>query len=79
MQDEVGYVVDINPYKHNTFSAKTGHKIIPPDFLRDYNPDVVIIMNPIYHREIQQNLKQMKLSPKIVPVDGDLATIVSNH
>lgn len=63
--DEVEYVVDINPHKWGKFVAGTGHEIVPPEFLKDYKPENVLVMNAIYIPEITQNLLDMGLSPKI--------------
>jgi peptidoglycan/xylan/chitin deacetylase (PgdA/CDA1 family) len=68
IDDEVGYAVDINPYKHGTFMAGTGHEIVAPEFLRDERPDMIIVMNPIYEREIRQQLGTLGLSAEIVPL-----------
>ncbi|MFZ3385426.1 MAG: class I SAM-dependent methyltransferase, partial [Candidatus Methanoperedens sp.] len=57
--DEVEYVVDINPKKNGTYMAGTGQKVVAPEFLKQYKPDVVIVMNPIYNNEIQQTLDKM--------------------
>ncbi len=57
-QAKIDYMVDINPRKHGMFVAGTGQKIVPPDFLRGYQPDLVLIMNPIYRNEIQQMLSE---------------------
>jgi len=51
---QIEYVVDINPRKHGMYMAGTGQQIVGPEFLRDYRPDVVIVMNPIYEQEIRQ-------------------------
>lgn len=64
----VEYVVDINPLKHGTFMAGTGQEIVPPGFLREYKPDVVVVMNPVYCDEIQADLNRMGLQPELVPV-----------
>lgn len=56
---EVEYVVDINPKKHGTYMAGTGQKIIAPEFLIQYEPDTIIVMNPIYCTEIQETLDKM--------------------
>ena len=66
--DDVQYVVDINPNKTGTFMAGTGQEIIAPQFLVDYQPDVVIVMNPIYRNEIRRDLKEMGLSPQVLTV-----------
>ena len=71
IQDEIEYVVDINPYKHGMYMAGNGQEIVAPDFLRDYKPDIVIIMNPIYYEEIQQDLSHLGLNPKLLTVEYD--------
>jgi hypothetical protein len=48
----IDYVVDINPRKHGMYISGTGHKIVPPSFLKNKKPDIVIIMNPNYVKEI---------------------------
>lgn len=55
--DRLPYVVDINPRKQNTFLPGTGQKIVAPDPMTQYQPDVVIVMNSIYRDEIQRDLK----------------------
>jgi hypothetical protein len=60
--------VDINPLKHGTFLAGTGQKVVAPGFLREYQPDTVIVMNPIYCDEIQRDLDRMGLSAELVPI-----------
>jgi FlaA1/EpsC-like NDP-sugar epimerase len=72
VSDEIEYVVDINPNKHGTFMAGTGHQIVGPEFLQDYRPDVVIIMNPIYTPEIGSQLAEMGLSVEVLTVDTPL-------
>jgi hypothetical protein len=63
--DDVRYAVDINPNKTGTFMAGTGQEIVAPEFLKSYQPDVVIIMNPIYRTEITHDLATMGLAPDI--------------
>jgi SAM-dependent methyltransferase len=69
IQDEIEYTVDINPYKHGTFMAGTGQEIVAPEFLREYQPHIVIIMNPIYEDEIRQYLGILGLNAEIVSID----------
>ena len=68
LQDEVGYAVDINPNKHGTFMAGTGHEIVGPEFLIDYRPDLVIVMNPVYTDEIRRDLVRLGLEPELMAV-----------
>jgi len=66
--DEIGYAVDINPNKHGTFMAGTGHEIVGPDTLVDYRPDLVIVMNPIYVDEIQRDLDRLGVKAELMAV-----------
>jgi SAM-dependent methyltransferase len=67
-QNHIEYVVDINPRKHGKYVAGTGQKIVPPEHLMEYRPDIAFAMNPIYLEEIRQLLKTMNLATKLVPV-----------
>jgi SAM-dependent methyltransferase len=66
IKDEIEYVVDINPHRQKTYMAGTGHEIVAPDFLKEYKPDVVIVMNAVYKDEISKDLNDMGLSPEIL-------------
>jgi SAM-dependent methyltransferase len=68
IRDEVQYVVDINPVKHGMYLAGMGQRIVPPDFLKQYRPDVVIAMNPIYRDEIRRDLDMMGVGAKLLHV-----------
>jgi SAM-dependent methyltransferase len=59
-------VTDINPYRHNHFMPKTGHRIVPPQELVAIRPDVVVVMNEVYEAEIRESLKGMGLTPQVV-------------
>jgi len=63
---QVEYVVDINPNKQGKYVPGTGQQIVPPKFLHDYQPEVIIIMNPIYRFEIRNLTKKLGLAPKFV-------------
>jgi SAM-dependent methyltransferase len=65
---KIDYVVDINPYKHGMYLAGTGHEIVPPSFLKEYRPDIVIVMNPIYCDEIRCELGQMGITAELIAV-----------
>ncbi len=68
IRNEIEYAVDINPHKHGTYMAGTGQEIVAPEFLKEYRPDIVIVMNPIYCDEIQQDLIRMGLEAELIPV-----------
>ncbi|MFQ5965697.1 MAG: class I SAM-dependent methyltransferase [Candidatus Scalinduaceae bacterium] len=65
-QGQIEYVVDINPHKHGKYVSGTGQKIVPPEFLRKYQPDIIIVMNPIYLDEIRQITESMNITAKFV-------------
>lgn len=68
IQNEIEFVVDINPYRQNKYLPGSGVKIVAPSFLSDYRPDVVIAMNPAYLHEIQRDLDRLGLHPELKAV-----------
>jgi hypothetical protein len=66
IRSEITYTVDINPHKRGTYMAGTGQEIVSPEFLKQYPPDVVIVMNPVYQQEIQRDLADMGLTPDVL-------------
>ena len=68
VKDEIDYVIDINPHRHGKFIPGAGKKIMPPEFLKKYKPDVVIVMNSAYCNEIQQMLNSMEINAQVISV-----------
>jgi len=68
VKDEIDYVIDINPHRHGKFIPGAGKKIMHPEFLKKYEPDVVIVMNSAYCNEIQQLLNDMEISAEVISV-----------
>lgn len=66
--EQIRYVIDINPHKQGMYIAGTGQEIVPPEFLHKYQPDMVLIMNPIYKAEIRSMLEQVGVNAEIVAV-----------
>jgi hypothetical protein len=64
--DGIEFVTDINPYKHGFFLAGVGQEIMPPSFLKEYRPDIIIIMNAIYKSEIEKELNKMNLTSEVI-------------
>lgn len=62
----IEYVVDINPRKQGMHVAGAGQKIVPPEFLRTYQPDVVIIMNANYKDEIGRAVTDLGVTAEIL-------------
>ncbi|MEO8097258.1 MAG: class I SAM-dependent methyltransferase [Acidobacteriota bacterium] len=68
IQDEVKYAVDVNPFKTGTFLAGTGQEVVAPEFLNEYRPDVIVLMNPIYKSEVETSLKAMGVQAELLTV-----------
>jgi hypothetical protein len=63
-------VVDINPHRQGGYLPGCGHRIEPPEALRERRPAAVIVMNPVYEAEIREELRRMGLDPPVFPVDA---------
>ena len=64
----IGAAVDINPKKHGTYLPVSGLEVVAPEFLIDYQPDFIIVMNPVYMEEIRQRLSDMNVKAHLVPL-----------
>jgi hypothetical protein len=62
----VEHVVDINPHMQGNFIPGIGCQYVKPEFLADYRPDAVIIMNGVYEREITASLHAMGVRPEVL-------------
>jgi SAM-dependent methyltransferase len=67
IQDEIQYIVDINPNRHGKFIPGVGKQIISPEALREYKPETIIVMNPIYCNEIKKMVEAMGISAEYLP------------
>ena len=65
-QQQIEYIVDINPHKKGKYIPGTGQQIVLPEFLINYKPDIVIVMNPIYESEICKMLENLNLFPELI-------------
>jgi 2-polyprenyl-3-methyl-5-hydroxy-6-metoxy-1,4-benzoquinol methylase len=63
IKDQIPYAVDINPRKWGKFIAGTGQKIVSPQFLKGYNPDVIILANKIYEDEVRRTVNGLGVHP----------------
>ncbi len=64
----IEHVVDINPHMKGNYIPGIGLQYKSPDFLKDYKPDAVIIMNGVYVNEIGEMLREMGLEPELHPL-----------
>jgi 2-polyprenyl-3-methyl-5-hydroxy-6-metoxy-1,4-benzoquinol methylase len=62
----IDHVVDINPHMQGNYVPGIGIQYVGPEFLREYKPDVVIIMNSVYINEIGKMLHDMGLDPELI-------------
>jgi SAM-dependent methyltransferase len=67
IKDEIQYIVDINPHRHGKFIPGVGKQIVSPEFLKDYCPQTIIVMNPIYCNEIRKMVEAMGISAEYLP------------
>jgi len=57
----IGRVVDINPDRQNHFTPGSGHRIVGPESLIEYQPNVIILTNPLYADEIKSQVGELDL------------------
>jgi SAM-dependent methyltransferase len=57
----IRYIVEINPARQDKFIPGTGARVVSPEFLKEYKPDVIILTNATYEAEIKQQVKNMGL------------------
>ena len=60
------YVIDINPNKQNKFIPITGQKITSPKILEREKTKNIIIMNPVYQKEIKAVSKKYHYKGKFI-------------
>lgn len=58
-EDIIPYVVDINPNRHGKYVPGSAQKVVAPEFLVDYRPELIIITNPLYEREIKAQVQKL--------------------
>lgn len=63
LKNDIDYLVDINPFRYHKFIPGTLIEILPPESCLKKKPDVVIVMNPVYKKEVAGMLSKIKLSP----------------
>jgi SAM-dependent methyltransferase len=66
VREQIPYVVDINPNRQGAFLPRTGQKIVPPEFVKEYRPDIIVVTNPTYLEEIKTDVAAMGLKCEFV-------------
>lgn len=64
--DAIGHVCDINPHMQGNFIPGIGKQYVGPEFLEEYRPDVIIVMNSVYMEEIRKDLASRGLHPEML-------------
>jgi SAM-dependent methyltransferase len=54
-------VVDINPGRQSLYLPRTAHRVEAPERLVELDPDIVLITNPAYEREIVEQARALDL------------------
>ena len=62
------YIVDVNPHKCGLYIPGTGQRVVSPDILKEYRPDVLVIANPNYRDEIGQQVRTLGISPDLLSI-----------
>ena len=62
----IEYLVDINPHKEGKYIPGAGLRIVGPEFLADYRPEIIIVMNSVYMQEIREMTTRIGLSPEFL-------------
>lgn len=62
------HIVDVNPHKWGLHIPGTGQEIVSPEFLRQFRPDVLVIVNPNYRDEISRQVSAMGIVPELLSI-----------
>ncbi len=62
----IDFAVDVNPRKAGRYIPGSAQQIVPPEFLRHYRPDTVIVMNGEYLPEIRGMLAALQVDSRLV-------------
>ncbi|RMG27018.1 MAG: methyltransferase domain-containing protein [Bacteroidetes bacterium] len=66
LKEQVAFAVDINPKRQGEHLAGSGHKVEAPEYLQHYQPELIIISNPTYAHEIQQQARGLGLDAEFM-------------
>ncbi|HZW03213.1 MAG TPA: class I SAM-dependent methyltransferase, partial [Anaerolineaceae bacterium] len=63
---EIERIVDINPRKHGMYVAGSGQQIVPPEEMKTYCPEWIVLMNPIYRGEVEAAARDLGLDAQFL-------------
>lgn len=67
--NQLKYVVDSNPARHNTYIPRTGQQVVSPEFLKELKPEHILITNHNYYDEIRSQILKLGLPANIISID----------
>jgi len=62
----IEYAVEINPDKQGKYMPGSGQRIVSPEFLAEYKPDIVIVANVLYLEEMKQQAEQLGVTAEFL-------------
>lgn len=62
--DLIPFIVDINERRHGKYLPGSGQKVVAPEFVLTYKPDLVLISNPTYADEIISQVRSLGQYPE---------------
>jgi SAM-dependent methyltransferase len=62
------YTVDVNPHKWGLYVPGTGQKVVSSEFLKVYQPNVLLIANPNYHDEISRQMSALGIQASLLSI-----------
>jgi 2-polyprenyl-3-methyl-5-hydroxy-6-metoxy-1,4-benzoquinol methylase len=69
IQEKVKAVIDINPYRQGYYLPSIGHKIVNPEYLIENKPELLLIMNSIYEKEIKETVNELDVKTNIISLN----------
>jgi SAM-dependent methyltransferase len=76
---EILSLFDINPNKWNRYISRTGHRIRPPSEIRSVDPTIVLVMNPLYMREVSQIVGELSPTARVIDAAQLMSEIPENQ
>ena len=61
-----GRVIDINKNQQGKYIPGTAQEVVSPEVLRKGGIDTIVIMNPVYEKEIHQTAKNLGFNGKFI-------------
>jgi SAM-dependent methyltransferase len=64
----IEYIVDVNPYKWGLYIPGTGQRVVSPEFLKEFRPDVLVVVNSNYRDEINGQVRSLGIAPELLSI-----------